>query len=243
MMRVVLVFAMLMMLWPLAAQAENPLEIDLAKNTVDITTGFTGADVVVFGVKNGRGDIAIVLEGPRKAVTVRRKENVFGAWINRSWINYDDMPLYYDYAIGSLDDTAYKKVGIGVEAIEFKAGKKGEHNIDEHKLFKSALIDEKVQLAFYSVTPTLIEFLDGGFFKVLFHLPANVPKGDYVMRAYLIEKGKVTFTAEKMLYVGQVGFNAKVLSFSYNERMLYALLCIAIAFAAGWVSNKLARRS
>src|SRR5581483_8668866 len=55
-----------------AATDDVPLVADLSSHLVAITTGFTGASVLLFGATNGPGDIAIVIHGPAKDIAVRR---------------------------------------------------------------------------------------------------------------------------------------------------------------------------
>lgn len=65
------------------AQSANLLNLDLAGNHVDITTGFIGGSIVIFGTrKRDADDLIVIMEGPRHDVVVRQKKNVFGAWVN-----------------------------------------------------------------------------------------------------------------------------------------------------------------
>src|SRR5690606_4975942 len=82
------------------AASAAPLEIDLASDHVDITTGFTGADVVVYGLKERPGgEVAITISGPERTMVVRRKAEVMGAYINRQSVEFRRVPSYYDYAL------------------------------------------------------------------------------------------------------------------------------------------------
>ena len=82
-----------------AHAAEALLSVDLAEDHVDITTGFTGSRVVLFGIKETPGDVAVTISGPDRKMVVRRKEQVFGLWINRKSAEFLDVPVYYDYAL------------------------------------------------------------------------------------------------------------------------------------------------
>src|SRR3546814_5202568 len=58
------------------------LLVDISQHLVAITTGFTGADVLLFGVREGPGEIVVVVRGPHMSTTVRRKDRIAGIWIN-----------------------------------------------------------------------------------------------------------------------------------------------------------------
>jgi hypothetical protein len=55
---------------------------DISERRIDITTGFSGAEVLVFGAIEGEGDVVVVARGPSQNMVLRRKERQFGIWIN-----------------------------------------------------------------------------------------------------------------------------------------------------------------
>ena len=87
-----LVFAIAIAIAP-AAKAE-PLVADLSESVVKITTGFTGTKVLLFGALQEQGKIVVVVEGPRHALTVRRKQRVAGIWVNRTEVLFEDVPSF-----------------------------------------------------------------------------------------------------------------------------------------------------
>src|SRR5690348_11897437 len=74
-----------------AARAE-PLVADLSNHLIAITTGFNGADVLLFGATDGPGDIVAVVRGPTGRAIVRQKGRLFGIWVNRSSMDFDEVP-------------------------------------------------------------------------------------------------------------------------------------------------------
>lgn len=223
----------------LPALAVSPLKIDVAYNHLDITTGFTGGDIVVYGKRNWRGEIALVIKGPERDVIVRRKENILGAWINKSWVRFKSVPEYYDFSTSVSDYKSFEKYGIGVDAISFVATN-SEKKIDR---YKDAYLAQQRARRFYASEPSNMEFLDPHFFKTRFQVPANVPKGVYTVTAYLIDQGRIAYQEEVQVNVAQVGFNSHVNKFSQNNGFSYAAVCLFIALLSGWLSNKVARRS
>jgi Putative transmembrane protein (Alph_Pro_TM) len=80
--------------WPAPASAEA-LAADLTSHLIAITTGFTGASVVLFGAIDGPGDVAVVVRGPDREMTVRRKSRVAGIWMNSQEITFGNVPSFY----------------------------------------------------------------------------------------------------------------------------------------------------
>ena len=66
---------LLLLAAPSAVRAE-PLVADLSNHLIAITTGFTGANVLLFGATDGPGDIVAVVRGPTGRAIVRRKERL-----------------------------------------------------------------------------------------------------------------------------------------------------------------------
>ena len=65
-----------------ASQAK-PLVADLSQYRIEIDSGFTGTRLLLFGSRNEIGDIVVVVRGPEKNFSVRKKERILGMWINR----------------------------------------------------------------------------------------------------------------------------------------------------------------
>lgn len=90
-----------------AQEGMETFEIGLSTDTIQISSDFTGARLVVFGaldnadsklLRQQRYDIVVVLVGPRSPVVVREKERTFGLWINRGSETFDAVPGSYALA-------------------------------------------------------------------------------------------------------------------------------------------------
>src|SRR5262249_18495618 len=74
----------------LPAQAAG-IVAGLSTDLIQITSSFTGTDFVLFGAIDpprtaalaALQDLVVVIRGPALDMTVRRKERVFGIWVNR----------------------------------------------------------------------------------------------------------------------------------------------------------------
>lgn len=240
----IIVFAML----AFENAAAEPLSIDLADDQVNIDSVFTGSHLVLFGTRNQRGEVIVVLEGPRIDLKVREKKRVFGAWVNRASKVFKDTPSYYDYALSveseaellNEDLLREKRIGLtGLKAV-FRNGEKDKKS---GKAFRDALIRNKQVQDFYPAKPHSVQFMSENLFRVDFYLPANVPSGEYTVRGLLVNDGQVVYEQSKNLRVGLTGFNANVYQFSHDYSFLYGILCVFLACMAGWLSNAIARRN
>ena len=235
----------LVFLIPSVRAEQRVLSVDLAEDHVDITTGFNGAVLSLFGVQDQDGDIAITIKGPRRPMIVRRKERVFGLWMNRKAVDFEDVPVYYDYAlskpeaeIASSDVLAEHK--IGVETLRYDSD--DVDGAQELKLFQDALIRNKQEKRLYPKIPQDITYIDNKFFRTSFYIPSNVPTGLYTIETYLIKEGNVEAMWVTELKVAQVGKSAAVYSFSHSWSFAYGILAVLFAVGAGWFSNSIRNR-
>ncbi len=228
-----------------ASDSPSDLTVDLAENHVDITTGFTGSRVVLFGVKDAPGDIAITISGPVRKMVVRRKEQVLGLWMNRGAVQFLSVPVYYDYAL-SRPEAALASAeelhrnAIGLNALDFEPV--WEDDPAESARFKEGLIRTRQALGLYPLEPKPVEFLDDHLFRTTLTLPANVPTGEYTIRTFLVQDGKVALARTTALTVEQVGFSAEVFNFAWAHGFFYGILAVGFAALAGWAANTFLRR-
>jgi uncharacterized protein (TIGR02186 family) len=243
-----LIWAMLLFTFlslPAMAQ-EKALQLDLANKQVDITTGFDGSSIVLFGTTSpGVGQsLFVTLKGPERTVIVRRKERtISGAWANRDNIEFRRVPSYYDYAVtGNMTATEslLRENQIGVDNLDFYAENDNEE--DEAGLFRDALIRTMQQKGFFPIKAGSLQFIGENFFKVIFELPPGVPTGIYTAEAVLIRDGVVLSKESRNLQVGQVGFNARVYLFAQDNSLLYGIMAVLLAAISGWSAFTFLRR-
>src|SRR5262249_42011255 len=116
--------AVLFALFAAPAAAQSPLVADISSREIAISTGFAGADLLLFGAVEGRGDIVVVVRGPRRSTTVREKNRVAGVWVNTESREFVNMPSYYRVAatrpIDSFAPRALlERYEIGEEHLQF----------------------------------------------------------------------------------------------------------------------------
>lgn len=222
------------------------LTVDLAQENVDITTGFDGGNLILFGEKSRGGDVAVVLFGPKKDFVVRQKKQVAGAWLNSRRIKFADVPVFYDVAMSVKEEDLLppkilKEERIGLGSLKFSP--KNENLKDSDKvLFQNALLRNKQAEGLFPSAAKDVDFLSDTFFKATLHVPANVPTGQYVIKTYLIKDKKIVDRRLTNVTVAQVGFSAGVYQFANSYAFVYALLTVFIAVWAGWLSNAVRKR-
>ncbi|MCB9979011.1 MAG: TIGR02186 family protein [Rhodospirillales bacterium] len=239
----ILLFALLES-FPVRA-AQDDLTVGLAADRVDISTGFSGAKIVLFGVKSKPGDLAVVVSGPEREMRVRRKESVGGLWINRRAMMFHSVPVYYDYALSrSESDIAPLDVRrenrIGLNALGFDP--ETNEDPDDIGKFQEGLIRSQQIAGLYPLAPKSIVFLNDGFFRASLDVPSNVPTGEYTIRTFLIRDGRIAEMRAIPLRIAQVGLSARIYLFAHENGLLYGLSTILLAIMAGFGAHIFLRR-
>lgn len=225
--------------------AAPPLVADLSSEEIAITTGFSGAELLLFGALEGEGDIAIVVNGPRRRELVRRKERVAGIWVNGQTVAFDDVPAYYWVAsTGPLDRIApsatLDRLRIGMRRIPLAAvGAQSAATVAE---FRDALLRNKRKAALYGAGVGTVRIMGGRLFRTSVSFPATVPTGTYSVEVFVFRDGRVTGRFEKPLTVRRAGIEARIFDFAHESSALYGVIAILIALMAGWLAGVVFRR-
>ena len=191
------------------AEAQT-LAADLSSHVIGITTGFVGANLVLFGSTDKPGDIAIVVRGPPTDMTVRKKGKILGVWINRSSAVFHDAPSFYAVAASKpLKDIALPenlaRHAIGLENVKLQPTEP----ISEPQLgaFRAALIDNQEKIDLYRGAVAPVTFLGAHLFRADMFFPANVPTGSYSVEVVLLSGGEVVSAQTTPLIVSRIGFS------------------------------------
>lgn len=230
---------------PVMAQTSAALSLDIAEKTIDITTGFNGAELVVYGTRRAEGDIAVILRGPEQDMVVRRKTRVLGLWMNGRGMAFQDVPGFYDLAVSrrplsqlaSFDEL--RRYHIGLDAFDFETREDDSNRVSS---FREAMIRNQQAKGLFPLDARAVTFIDPDFFKVNFFLPANVPPGIYKVDAYLLHNNAVAATRSAEIKVAQSGASAEIYVFAQNHSFFYAMIAVLMALFFGWGAFVLLRR-
>ncbi len=240
-----LIAMVILLLWfsPLSAK---PLIGDMSEYQVDISSTFTGKNIILFGAQNDPGDVVIVARGPKQNAVVRKKKEIFGGmWINDTSVTFLDIPRYY--SINGSNSTIlnspamlYDALEIGQNQLEFNSA---EHiSSEQHAEFKAAYIEYQQEKGLFRHFTEPLKFMDDTLFKTLIAFPDTLPRGDYAVDMYLIEDGALRTLQTLPISVNKVGFDAFIYDLAHQHSVLYALMAIAIALSVGWSISQLFSR-
>jgi uncharacterized protein (TIGR02186 family) len=232
---------LLVLLWPLAAGAAEPLVADLTTHLVAITTGFTGKEVVLFGATDGPGDVIVVVRGPLRDTAVRRKSKVAGIFINTRQLTFTAAPSYYAvYSTRPLDDIMPPAMlalqEIGLPNLRFAVADQ-DPTPQEIADFRAALIRERKRLNLFHEAVGGFNIFSERLFHLAIDLPANVPTGNYTVLIFLVRNNQVVSGQASSLFISQAGIDADVNDFADRQALLYGVIAVTGAAMAGWLAS------
>lgn len=235
--------------WGLGAlpvQAE-PLVADLSDHMIAITTGFTGAEVLLFGATEGEGDVIVVVRGPEQDLAVRRKESTGGIWVNRRTVGFENVPAYYTAASNRPVDKIVSREmlvrnEIGAENLHLVARKSAAATKEEAADFREALIRRKQARQLYGIATGEVSFLSNSLFRTRLFFPATVPVGVYTVKVLLVREKRVVSVQTTPLIIQKTGLEAVVYDFAHAHAAQYGIVAIFLALVAGWLAGIVFRR-
>lgn len=236
--------AVLLVLTVLPARAADPLVADLSSHLVAITTGFAGTDVLLFGAieeiegKSG-GDVVVVVRGPNRPETLRRKARTSGIWINSGAGKVGSAPSFYRVAATRpLEEITTPAIldrhQIGLDHLDLEISVKDAET--DPATYRTALLRLKQKQGLYGDRVQQIGMLSQRLFRTDMHFPANVPVGTYMVEVYLVVDRQVVSAQTTPLVVSKIGIGADIFDFAHHQAAAYGLIAILLAAAAGWLA-------
>lgn len=239
-----------------AAQQQETLEIGTSTSQIAITSDFSGADLTVFGAINdadpmvlskGGYDIVVILEGPKAEADVRRKERIFGIWVNRQTVTFEHVPRSYSISsTRALDQVTSPQTlnseGIGVSHLRISpVGYFGDAS--EVATFREAMLRLNAADDLYENEPDGVTFVSNSLFRASLRLSVNIPQGTHTVEAYLFKNGRQIATERLPLKVVKTGLEAQLTTAAHEYPLFYGLGTVLIALLSGWFASLVFRKN
>jgi uncharacterized protein (TIGR02186 family) len=229
----------LLICWGSAARAEA-LVADLTSHLIAITTGFTGASVVLFGATDGPGDVIVAVRGPDREMTVRRKSRVAGIWVNTQQVTFVNLPSFYAVAASRpiadiLSPAAAAFYRLGIANLKLAASTPAPSVVVD--AFRTALERTQQEAGLYVERISKVDFLGERLFRATITFPSNVPTGTYLIEVFLVRDKDIVSGQTTPLVVSRVGVDAAVFEFSTRQPGFYGAIAVLTAVVAGWLAS------
>lgn len=229
------------------------IEIGLSTEVIEITSNFAGETLTIFGSvdnidplvqRQGRYDVVVVLSGPVADLTARRKDRVLGVWMNVDELALPNVPLSYlitstRFVRDMAERPTIERLALDIASLNLVRDEDIRRN---NEVFLEEVRRLKVDEALYRSFPGGVQFISQSLFRARLELPANVPLGQHVARAYLFKQGGLVGQTNATLNIRKAGLEFAVFEFSRDQSAAYGLLSVLAALVIGWLGRIVFRR-
>ena len=243
----IIIFLIIIFFNSFTAIAKDNLVTDLSESTVEISSTFSGADILLFGAYDGQknDDIIVVVSGQKGEVKVDKKEKKFGIWMISESIKFSNIPKYYYIAsnrkieeITNLNEI--KKRKLDFNNFELINNKMDYKNLD--KEWYEALKRNMKMKKFWKIEENSIKLNKNTLFRKTLSLPSNVSTGMYNVKILHYRKGNLISQEESKIKIDKTGISANIYNIAQNFSAIYGIIAVIIALFFGWFTNFIFRR-
>ncbi|AKM10822.1 TIGR02186 family protein [Croceicoccus naphthovorans] len=233
--------------------ARDPVLVpEISQHEVVVRTGFTGADLLLYGAilppdgvrasDVADYDIVVVLKGPSQAITMREKQRRLGMWVNADSASFRSAPAFYALASSRpLDQIVDEKTRaiyeFGLDWLQLSPiGAMGQ---DEQDHFAEGLVDKRVATGLYQQNDDGVGINKGVLYNARISLPSSVVTGLYTAETFAIRNGRVVASATSEVVVEKRGFERGIEVWSLQQPFLYGIVAVMLSIAMGWIAGRL----
>lgn len=230
-----------------APVAPPSLAAELSTKRIEVTTAFTGGEILVFGaterlIHPGGDELIVLATGPETSFVVRRKIEVLGLfWINGPSARFNRVPSYWALAatrpVASMlaqPERAELRLGLDLLQLPQLGAREAE--------FRQALRDLKQRGGLWVDEIRPVNVSGGRLFHARLPVPSTVVTGEYRVQVLLVREGRVVARQELALEVERVGTAAQIADVAAGFPVLYGVAAILLAAFAGWIGSVVFRR-
>lgn len=237
--------------------AAERLVVSLSNHRVQITSSFTGEDLVLFGTvesdSNGgllraSYDLVITVTGPGETFRTRRKERVAGIWVNTDSREFVRVPSYLAILtnrpvkdIANAETLRRLQIGLDNFLLPQRIGPDIADTVRDDP-YRLAFVRLETEQGLYREEPNAVTFLTPTVFRASIPLPANIPTGSFAADVKLFSGGVLVARTNSALEVIKAGFEQYVADAARDHGLLYGIATALIALFTGWLASVVFRR-
>jgi uncharacterized protein (TIGR02186 family) len=232
--------------------ASERIVLGLSQDEVAITATFDGSSLLIFGAvsrdapipSDRRLEVVITVTGPLMPLDVRRKERVAGIWVNTDNVRLSQAPSFYAVAstnplrdiLSAVEDLRH---GITLGQVISTVG--ASQTVDDVENFTAALRRIREREGLYLINEGGVALDQQTLFRTSIELPSNLVEGTYETRIFLLRNREIVDMFTTGIPVRKVGMERWLYTTANTQPVLYGLMSLVIAIAAGWGASALFR--
>ncbi|WP_332065963.1 TIGR02186 family protein [Bartonella sp. CB189] len=236
-----------------ASVDSETLQIIVTTSTITVDAHFDGRDLYIAGVlentdplysQQKRYDVIVSLERKTQPVIMREKKRSAGVWVNADSLIFKNVPLFYSMVTTrEIDDITsaenYRRLGLGLSNFLLQTDEQDQEKV---QVFRDELIKLQKAKKLYSEEVGGVRFGSGSLFTAHFRLPANIPVGDYKVRAYLFRDGRFIDSVTTTLEIVKAHIAYSIFYGAHKYSLLYGIIAVLVAVSTGFLCRFIFRK-
>ncbi|MBY0563382.1 MAG: TIGR02186 family protein [Hyphomonadaceae bacterium] len=234
----------------------SELPAAVAEEQIAVGSDYRGSQITVFGVnpdRRGRGDVVVVVRGPTESVTIMRKRQVFGLWVNGDPVTFSEAPTFF----AVLSNRPLRSIANAQAIWRYRLDPAASAELAsavpagaDPSAYRAALVQLRRAQNLYqehsgraSSGRSGLTTYQGGLFRAIVRLPANAPIAQYNADAYVFRNGELISSQRIPINIERVGIERRIHDLATQASWLYGVLTVLLALGAGWLAAFLFRRT
>ena len=236
-----------LLLSPVYASKNNKLVLDLANNVIKVGTGFSGAEILIFGAsRDPDAEVLVRVMGPKVDMSVHEQGQYMGVWTTVNKADFQGVPEFYAHARTPL---SWQHLSPKIERdLEVKA-EYLDYNVLHEEVsssyvkYRTALIESMRAKALFADEKLRIRRLEKTLFSIRIPVPSIAPKGKYNVDVTLIKNGEVLDSHRVVYTVEHAGLSRAISNAAQEHPAWYGLFAVIFAVISGYLATAITRRS
>lgn len=234
--------------------SRNKVVLSISQPEVRISSNFTGAELVIFGVAEKdedldlNPDVVITVRGPNASFVTWRKARVMGLWINTASRTFVAAPSFLSVQasrppeeMASLQTLRLEQIGLIRNLLLQRVGPDFADVVPTDP-FRAAFLRIQESEHFYQENPEGVRFIAPGVFRAEVKIPGRAPLGHYEVTAKLLRDGNVIAQAVGGFDVERSGFEQEVATLAQNNGVIYGVIVAVGSLLVGFIGSIVFRK-
>jgi uncharacterized protein (TIGR02186 family) len=225
--------------------AQEKVVTSASKNLIEIGLSYQGDRIYFFGVSPVKDcDLIIRLTAEKsEEIKLSVKGRVGPFWMTVKQYQVSNAPFIYKIHTTKpveqiVSPETAQELGLGYGSVRRQMKLhliRGEAAAEDADLVFKGLVKIKEEANLYNIVadPQRLEIAEGRLFKHYFRFPPAATEGRYVVESFAFLHGQPVGYGRDVIQIKKVGLESWLTSVSQNHPVLFGLMAVFIALAAG----------
>jgi len=223
-----------------------PVELKLDKKTIEISTFYDGSTVQATGTVPEGSEAVIRLSGQPQELHLKKKGKAGGLlWMNIADLTFDNVPKIYMLYTSEAGKNLLADANLDFSLSSLQNRIEISPASEDKAFYFNEFLKLKKHELVYAEFPGEITYSDQGngerHFQATLQIPPRMGEDDYAIDVFAIQDSRLIGQDSEKLRVKMISFPKMLSQLAFNRSLLYGILSVLVALAAGLFMGTLFR--